>query len=159
VQPEFGNFDTPLLAILSTFLITIAGGLFPLISIELLILFLASVFTSKFLVLLVLAATAGQMTGKIAIYIAGRFIDRIPSDWIKRKVAALQARAAGHPAVGHSLVAMSAVASVPPFHLVAVLTGSLRYPFRWFLLIGFAGRLLRFGLLAAAPQLVRAWLL
>jgi membrane protein YqaA with SNARE-associated domain len=158
VQPEFGNFSTPLLAIVSTFLITVAGGLFPLISIELLVLFLASVFTSKFLVLLVLAATAGQMTGKIAIYVAGRFIDRVPSEWIKRKVAALQSRAAGHPALGHSLVATSAVASIPPFHLVAVATGSLRYPFGWFLLIGFSGRLLRFGLLAAAPQLVRGWL-
>ena len=51
---------------------------------------------------------------------------------------------------------MSAVTSVPPFHLASIAAGITAIPFGRFVLLCLVGRLLRFGVLGAFPSLLGA---
>jgi membrane protein YqaA with SNARE-associated domain len=55
-----------------------------------------------------------------------------------------------------AVVFASAVTGVPPFYLVSVAAGSLRYSLARFLLVGGSGRLLRFAAVVALPRLLGA---
>ena len=52
------------------------------------------------------------------------------------------------------LIGISAFTGLPPFYLVSVAAPALGVPFRTFLAVGLAGRLLRFGVLVALPLLI-----
>lgn len=49
----------------------------------------------------------------------------------------------------------SAFTGFPPFYLTSIASGAVRLPFSRFLVIGFAGRLLRFGALVMVPQALK----
>ena len=50
---------------------------------------------------------------------------------------------------------LSSAVGLPPFFATAILAGTLKFPFPRFLVAGFLGRLLRFGLIVAVPALGR----
>ncbi len=62
-----------------------------------------------------------------------------------------------HPAQATPMLAVSAVAGVPPFGLTVIAAGMTRLPLRLLLPVGAAGRLVRYCVLAALPQLVHGW--
>jgi membrane protein YqaA with SNARE-associated domain len=99
--------------------------------------------------------TAGHVLGKALWYWLGTLGSRVTQrhlrDWIERA----RELAARYPGIGLGVTASSAFASVPPFHLMAVAAGVVRTPPVAFFAVAFAGRLLRFGLLAAFPSLLR----
>ncbi|MBL8178534.1 MAG: VTT domain-containing protein [Bryobacterales bacterium] len=92
---------------------------------------------------LVLVATAGQMTGKCALYWAGRGALRWPG--AQRKLQAWKQQCNGRRRSGSAVLFLSAVTGVPPFYPVSVLAGSLRIPFTRFLAIGACGRFLHYA--------------
>lgn len=114
---------------------------------------------------LVLAATVGQMLGKIAWYWGGMHLDRAP--WINRHLekpkpkAALERwhdRAEGRPWFTAGLLFVSAAVGFPPYAVTAVLAGVLRVPFAVFILTGLLGRGLRFwAVVAGTTSLVQLW--
>ena len=134
---------------------SIASALVPIINIEA-ILAVAVTQQPEHVVALVLAATTGQMLGKIAWYWGGREVDRAP--WVHRHLqkpkakAALDtwhARAEGRPWFTAGLLFVSAALGVPPYAITAVLAGVLRVPFWVFFATGLLGRGLRFAAVAA----------
>lgn len=56
-----------------------------------------------------------------------------------------------------AILLLSATASLPPFLATCVVAGWARIPLTTFLITGFAGRFVRFGLLAIAPGVLVAW--
>ncbi len=100
---------------------------------------------------LVVAATVGQMLGKILWYWGGMHLDRAP--WVHRHLekpkpkatlARWHARAEGRPWFTAGLLFISAAIGFPPYAVTAVLAGTLRVPFWIFLVTGLLGRGLRF---------------
>lgn len=100
--------------------------------------------------LLVVVMAAGQMVGKSALFLTGGRLTR----------SALEGRLARWRLLGRSgragapLIGTSALLGLPPFYLVSVAVPALGVRFRTFLVVGLAGRLLRFGALVALPDLV-----
>ena len=103
----------------------------------------------------IVALTAGHVAGKVLWYWFGTLGSRVTQPRLRAWVDRAQALADRHPTVGLGVTTMSAVFSIPPFHLMAVAAGLVRTPPLMFFAVAFAGRLVRFGALAAFPSLVQ----
>ncbi len=129
---------------------SIASALIPLINIEAILAVAISQSPSATWGL-VIAATIGQMLGKILWYWGGMHIDR--AGWVSRQLEKPRARATldtwhqraeGRPWFTAGLLFVSAAIGFPPYAVTAVLAGILRVPFWIFLATGLLGRGLRF---------------
>lgn len=150
--------------VLSIFAASVASALVPLINVEA-ILALATSQEPGMTVALVVAATVGQMAGKVLWYWGGMHVDRAP--WVSKQLqkpkakASLDrwhARAEGRPWFTAGLLFVSAFAGVPPYAVTAVLAGVLRVPFWIFILTGTVGRGLRFwAVVAGTTSLLELW--
>ena len=129
---------------------SIASALIPLINIEA-ILALSVSQAPGHLWALVVAATVGQMIGKVLWYWGGMHADRAP--WVSRHLEKPKAkasldrwheRAEGRPWFTAGLLFVSAFTGFPPYAVTAVLAGILRVPFWIFMVTGLLGRGLRF---------------
>lgn len=100
--------------------------------------------------MLVLVAAAGQMTGKCALYWAGRGVLHWPS--AQQKLDAWNRKWNGQRKSGSSVLFLSAVFGIPPFYPVSVLAGSLRISFPRFLVIGAVGRILHYAAVVFGVQ-------
>jgi len=104
---------------------------------------------------LALAATFGQMLGKIAIFLLGR--QSMEWAWLQRRmqrhnvekyVVMLHEAAARRRLAVDSLVFVSASVGVPPFAVISLLAGQVKMSLTRFLVIGSVGRFLRFAAVA-----------
>lgn len=106
-------------------------------------------------VAVIVALTAGHIGGKMVWYWLGTLEARVTWPRVRAWIDRARALAAGHPTIGLGVVAASAVASLPPFHLTAIAAGIVHSPPLRFFAVAFAGRLIRFGALALFPWVVR----
>ncbi|MCF6378722.1 VTT domain-containing protein [Nocardioides KLBMP 9356] len=134
----------------SVFGASIASALLPLINIEAILAVSVSQAPEHVWGLLI-AATVGQMVGKILWYWGGMHVDRAP--WVHRQLQKPKAkasldrwheRAEGRPWFTAGLLFFSAAVGFPPYAITAVLAGILRVPFGIFFMTGLLGRGLRF---------------
>lgn len=133
------------------------GSIVPLLNTELLVLAIAAGIPVHLSLPLVLLATAGTMTGKAAMYLAGRGVMNFRirrREKIDRFLADLEER----QGLTDSVLFASATLGLPPFYFVAVGSGMANLAMGRFLALGFAGRFLRFSALVFAPQIAMRWL-
>lgn len=127
----------------------VVSSLVPVVNAELLLMGLALA-TPAAAPLLVVVMAAGQMVGKSVLFLGG---GRLTRSTLGGRLARWRldgrTRRAGAPLIG-----ISAFTGLPPFYLVSVAAPALGVPFRTFLVLGLAGRLLRFGVLVALPRLI-----
>jgi membrane protein YqaA with SNARE-associated domain len=135
----------------SIFGASVASALLPLINIEAILAVTISQ-QDDHAVALVVAATLGQMVGKILWYWGAVEVERAP--WVRRQLekpkaqATLQRwheRAEGRPWFTGGLLFVSAFTGFPPFAVLSVLAGQLRMSLTLFLALGLVGRWLRFA--------------
>ena len=139
---------------LATFVYCIASGFIPVLNAEVFLVAAAALAPKEALPLIPVLAAAGQMVAKSGMYLGGRGVVRLPSEKRKADLEALRARVARWRS-RDLLVFVSAAVGLPPFFAVAILAGTLSFPFPRFLLAGFVGRVLRFGAVVAVPALGR----
>jgi membrane protein YqaA with SNARE-associated domain len=106
------------------------------------------------LALLVAIATAGQMTGKLAIYWAGRGGARVPSPKVAAALERWAPRFRDRRSKAAGLIMLSSAVGIPPFFITTLLAGAVRMHVATFLLAGTCGRIVRFGTLVLAPELI-----
>jgi membrane protein YqaA with SNARE-associated domain len=139
---------------LATFVYCVASGFIPIVNAEIFLVGAAALAPRSSLPLIALLAAAGQMVAKSGMYLGGRGVVRLPSEKRKADLEALRARVERWRS-RDLLVFVSAGLGLPPFFAVSILAGTLRFPFPRFLVAGFLGRLIRFGLIMAVPALGR----
>lgn len=121
---------------------------------ELFLIAMSALSPPEALPLLVLLAALGQMAGKSLVYLGGSGALRL-SERLQRASARWREKIARWRGANAQLILMSSFTGLPPFMLVSVVAGALQIRFRTFLLCGFIGRLGRFSIAVAFPQLVR----
>lgn len=137
------------------FLVAVASAVVPWVNGEVMVLALAAaVAAERDLVGLALAAAAGQMTGKAVMYWAARGGATLPGARVATQLDIWRARFEERPGQSLGLMCVSAFAGVPPFYLMTLVAGALRFPFAVFLAIGIAGRFLHFLAVVLVPRLV-----
>lgn len=99
--------------------------------------------------------TAGHVAGKALWYLVGTLESGVTWPRLRAWMDRARDLAARHPKVSLSVAVTSSLASIPPFHLMAVAAGIVHSPPLPFFAVAFAGRLVRFAALAAFPPLVR----
>lgn len=104
----------------------------------------------------VAVVTAGQMTGKAAMYWLARTRQPSTDGRIGRALVALGSRLDRTRAAAPLLVFVSALVGLPPFYAVSLLAGSTRMAFGGFVAAGTLGRLLHFGVVGFAPLWARS---
>ncbi len=112
-------------------------------------------------VLLALAASSGQVAGKMLFYLLG--LGAVRSTWLQGKAVTkgrfvewmrrLGEWCAEHPTRAFAVVAVSAVVGLPPIAATSVLAGTLRMRWWVFALTAWAGRFVRFLLVLQVPGL------
>jgi membrane protein YqaA with SNARE-associated domain len=140
----------------SAFLLCLASSLSPAGSVEAALVLVSAAAQPAEVVPILLAGTSGQMVAKSLVYLAGRGVMRIPRLPGEARLEAVRARLAEHRTGATSLLLGSAFAGLPPFYLVTVLAGSLRWPYLRFVALGACGRLARNGLALLLPQALKA---
>lgn len=134
----------------ATFAVAFLSGFVPLVNLETYLLSVAALRPGSSLPPVVLAASLGQMSAKCLLFLAGRGALALP---LRHRGRALQAAAwLERRGCGPALVFASAFSGIPPFYLVSVAAGLLRFPLAAFLLCGTAGRLLRFSAVFLLPR-------
>lgn len=137
--------------LISLLAIAFASALVPVINIEAYLGLRAALADVGDLWVLGFVAAFGQMVGKVIWYYIGA--SSLSWGWVKRRVEQPKAQARlvkwrsrteERPMVAGLLVFVSALSGFPPFAILAVLAGQLRMSLTLFLLLGLAGRWLRF---------------
>ncbi len=142
----------------STFGVSVASALIPLINIEL---YLASVGAvgSGEAVSIGIVAGAGQTLGKIVWYEAAK--RSVETRWAQRRLSSPKVHAAynrwvdsmhGRPWYGGAVLFAAALAGIPPLLVMAAVAGALKMPYWVFLPTIFVGRALRFWLVLAGVE-------
>lgn len=133
----------------------VVSGLVPVVNTEAYLLALAALAPRDALLPAVALTTLGQMVAKWLLYLAGSGAvgPRLLGNRAAR-LGALKKRLERAPTGASAVVFASAVTGLPPFYLVSLAAGSLRFSLARFLLVGGSGRLLRFAAVVAVPRLL-----
>jgi membrane protein YqaA with SNARE-associated domain len=134
--------------LLSLFVGAIVSGVVPIFSAEVITLVAAAAVPAAGAPLVALVTTTGQMISKTALYGLARWA---PAYLPRRAQVALEHagdRLASHQRVLESAVFVSGVVGFPPFYGVSLAAGALRMRILSFILVGGAGRFVRFGAVA-----------
>lgn len=154
MNPELSS---PLVELTGAFATGALSGIVPSGMAEALALAIGFVEPPRLAVGMWISFTVGHVAAKLPWYWIGANAERVQWErgqrWIARARAMLQRR----PQYGLGLLAVSALTSVPPFHLASIAAGMVRVPVLPFVLLCLAGRLVRFGVLALAPVVVRGF--
>jgi membrane protein YqaA with SNARE-associated domain len=146
---------TALGLLLGSLVVGLVSGLVPVLNTEAYLLAVAAFAPSDRLLPVVVLTTLGQMIAKSLLYLAGSgvFSRRLLGARAAR-IEEMKARLEQAPTGVAALVFASAAAGWPPFYLVSVAAGSLRYSLARFFLVGGSGRLLRFAAIVAATRML-----
>lgn len=142
---------------LATFVTCFVSGVFPLVNAEVFLLAVAAVAPGPPPWLIVLVAATGQIIAKSLLYLGGAGVIRLPRGKRREDIERLRARVERWRSKD-LLVFVSAATGLPPFFVLSILAGSMRLPFGRFAAAGFAGRIVRFTVVVAVPQVGR-WFL
>lgn len=138
-----------------SFLIGVGSGVVPVVSIEAYLLAVAAMAPPETLVAALFVTTVGHMVAKCLLYLTGSGAVKLPL--LGRRTAGLHElrnRLERRPPAGTTAVVFaSATTGFPPFYLVSLAAGSIRWPLGRFLLVGGCGRLLRFAAVVLLPRL------
>lgn len=140
---------------LTTLGVALVSAIFPIVNVELYLLGAAAVAPAGMAVPLVLAATVGQMVGKVAVYFAATGAVRLPGARLRAALRGMNTALRDRPRMANALVFASAAAALPPFFVVSVAAGAARMALPRFIVFGALGRLVRFSVIVALPHLAK----
>lgn len=147
--------------LLTALAVAFASALLPLLNVEAYVAAVTAGGVAGNLWLLCGVVAVGQMVGKMMWYLAGSRSMQL--GWVQRKMAkprrqrqlaVWQARVSGRPASAAGVVFLAGSVGLPPLAVVSVLAGQLRLPVQLFVLMGLAGRFVRFGALVHGVALL-----
>ena len=141
-----------LLVLLGTFAFCVGSAMIPLLHAETYLVTASLLAPAELRWSLVIAATSGQMLGKVGMYYAGRGISLIPGERMRRRIERATALYRDKQQIGSGLVFLSAASGFPPFYIVSIAAGMLTFRLLPFIIFGFAGRLIRFAVAVFIPH-------
>ena len=140
---------------LTTLGVCLLGAIVPFVNTEIYLVTVAALAPKPFIGPLVVAATLGQMIGKVGMFYAGRGVGRVKNERVRAGVAKLRDRLGGRPWAAKLVLFSSATAGLPPLYVMAVACGTLGMGVVSFFAIGTVGRLIHFTVVALLPRYAR----
>jgi membrane protein YqaA with SNARE-associated domain len=130
----------------ATFVICFIGGLVPIVNCEV---YLAVAVTQWMtspvqIPAIVLLASTGQMVAKLLLYLTAAGALKLPTGRYQAKLEKARDRIERWRSKPKWILFVSASLGLPPFYVISLLAGAFGIKLPAFLVIGFAGRVLRF---------------
>lgn len=144
----------PLLVLGLVALVSLASGLVPGPPVEGTLLAVAAVAPDRLLLPLVVLTTASHMVTRTVLFVAGGRLNHLLPIRQRSGVERACSSIARHPQLQVATLFGSAVAGLPPFYVTTLAYGALHTSLRAFVLVGTAGRAIRFGAVVLASRLV-----
>lgn len=141
----------------TTFAVCVAGAIVPVINTEIYLLSAVALSPPSYLAPLVVAATLGQMVGKVAMFYGGRGVLRIRHERVRSGVAKLRGTLENRPWTARAVLFSSATVGLPPLYVMSVACGTIGMGVVTFFTIGTAGRLIHFAAVALLPHYAKSW--
>jgi membrane protein YqaA with SNARE-associated domain len=144
----------PVSGLLTAVMVAFVSALLPMLNVETYVGAVTAADGVGNLWLLCAVVAVGQMVGKLVWYAAGSRSMR--AGWVRRKLdkprrrrqlALWQARVSGRPTTAAAVVFAAGSVGLPPLAVISVLAGQLRMPLALFMVMGLAGRYVRFAAL------------
>ena len=152
---DLNNFLSQFGIYTGTYFYCLISGIVPLVNAEVFLVFVSSLVSKQLLLPVLFLATAGQMTSKALIYFSGRGIFKLSYKRYEKKINETKEKMQKWESKIGIFVFISALTGFPPFYVTTIIIGTMNYNFFSFFIIGFIGRLFRFGLLILFPQIFR----
>lgn len=141
----------------TTFVLCFLSGFVPIVNAEVWLLSASAASSPAAATALIVASTLGQMASKVIVYFAGRGVLKLPlNQRYEKKLAEVQERMEKHRSREGLLIFTSGVTGLPPFYVVSIAAGLLKFDVFRFFTLGSLGRLIRFAALVAFPQVAKA---
>jgi membrane protein YqaA with SNARE-associated domain len=133
--------------------LAVLTAILPWVNAEVVMISAAAVCTSgEAISVAVILVTAGQMTGKSAMYWMMRYGDAGIPVRLRTAIERWRAQLAERPRRTLATILTSAVIGIPPFYVVSAAAGAFRVDFCRFVIVGTCGRLVHFAVVAFAPH-------
>lgn len=139
---------------LTTFSAALLGSLLPIGNTDLMVLAAASASAPEDAIVVIMSAAVADT--KSLLYQVGGGAVRLPAGTINMRIERALARARQMKGIGSFTLLASASRGIPPFYFFSIASGALAVGFRRFVLIGLAGRAIRFAGVVALPQIIKA---
>lgn len=137
---------------LTTFAVCVVGAFIPIVNTEVYLFSVSALSPAEFIVPLVIAATVGQMVGKVVMFYGGRGIGKLRSARVRLHVSSMRRRLKSRPHVARFVLFTSATLGLPPLYVVSIACGTVGMGIASFVVIGSVGRLVHFAVVAMLPQ-------
>ena len=132
----------------SAFVASVASGLVPFVNAEVVVVAAAVAVPRSQVWLVVGVCSLGQMIAKALLYGLARWLpQRLPARAVRHLERASE-KSRRIEQAGWPLILVSAIVGLPPFYAISLAAGIMRVNFAAFLVIGLAGRAIRFAILA-----------
>jgi membrane protein YqaA with SNARE-associated domain len=135
--------------------VSFLSAVFPLVNAELAVVGLAAGMPGANILLLVAVATGAQMVGKSTMYWLGRRGSAVTRGKYAQAIERWGHRFRGSGRSVSALLFVSSASGLPPFYVISALAGVFKTSFLGFLLVGTAGRFLRFTAVGLSPLVFR----
>lgn len=143
----------------ATFVVCFVGGLIPVVlNTEAFLLAVSAFSEPPALISVVLLSAVIHIAAKTLIYLTGRGVLHLPLRKYEDRLDSVRERLNRWRASPMLFILFSASTGMPPFYLVSILAGMLRYNYVAYAICGAAGLVLRFALIVTVPQLVKGFL-
>src|SRR5688572_470082 len=146
---------SPLVLCLLVVVAGAAASLIPVSPVEPILVGVATVAPTWLLLPLIALATVSHMSTKTLVFVGGAQIERAFTGRHRVRFERARGRLAGRHRLRQSTLFLSSVTGLPPFYLTTAVCGTLKMPLRDFLLLGTAGRAIRFAVLILLPQILQ----
>ena len=146
---------TTTLLLLTLFAASVVSSLVPLVNAEALVVGSVLAAPPAFALAIAAVVTAGQVAGKVVLFLGGTGLMKSRRAKESPKARALALRMEGRPRALRMTLFASASLGLPPLYLMAIVAGAARLPMPTFATLCVTGRFARFYALALAPALLR----
>lgn len=145
--------------LVATFIVCFIGGLIPVIlNTEAFLLAVSAFSEPPTLISIVLLSAVIHIAAKTLIYLTGRGVLNLPLKKYEAKLDPVRERLDRWKASPMLFILLSASTGMPPFYLVSIMAGMLKYNYTAYAICGFIGLLIRFTLIVTVPQIVKGFL-
>lgn len=136
------------------FVVGFVSGLVPFVNTEIFLVVVSPFVLRPALAPIALITALGQMVAKSILFYAGKGVFSIKMGRHEKRIKAVQKKFMEREGRADVLIFVSAVLGFPPFYATSFVAGALKLHFVNFLVAGFVGRSIRFGLIIYFPQLL-----
>lgn len=143
----------------ATFIFCVFSGLIPVVNAELYLVSISALLSDSLiqLLIIILLATLGQMVAKSVMFFASQGVVKVstkkqPS---QAKIDQVRQKMEKWGSQSNWFIFVSGWSGFPPFFIVSIVAGLLKFKFVNFFLFGSAGRFIRFSLCIGIPQLLK----